>query len=101
MTTTQISKKFSQITYLQYKRLPPAIQDQYLEWAQEQWEEQWAQIQFERQGGISGIAKKKAEQEVEWLERVTTWSYLHAYMPRVKHRNSSKVNHPMYNSVSL
>ncbi|GAV55836.1 hypothetical protein ZYGR_0AY02290 [Zygosaccharomyces rouxii] len=101
MTKTRILRKFSQITYMQYKSLPPEIQDEYLEWAQREWEKQWAQLQFERQGGISGIAKKKAEQEVKWLERVTTWSYLHAYTPRVRCRKSSRVCQSMYNSVSL
>ena len=101
MTTTQILRGFSQITYMQYKSLPPEIQDEYLDWAQEQWEKQWAQLQFERQGGVSGIAKKKAEQEVQWLERVTTWSCLHAYIPRNRCRKSSRVYYSMYNSVSL
>lgn len=100
MTNTRISVKFPEVTYMQYKSLPPEIQDEYLEWAQTEWEKKWKQLEFERQGGISGIARDKAEQEVKWLERVTTWSYLHAYIPLNSCRKSSTVYPSMYNSLT-
>ncbi|AQZ11620.1 (ZYRO0G11176g) [Zygosaccharomyces parabailii] len=91
MSSDKICCRFSRLTYMQYKKLPAKLQEEYLDWSQAQWEEQWAQLQFERQGGVSGMARKKAEEQVQWLERVTTWSYLHAYTSRIKLRKSEVV----------
>ncbi|CCE91888.1 uncharacterized protein TDEL_0D03040 [Torulaspora delbrueckii] len=89
---------FPCFSYLEYSRLPPAVQEQYLDWCQNQFENEREMILFERQGGVQGLASRKAQEEVDWLQRITVWSYLHAYIPnnRGDHRFLSQ---EMFNKV--
>lgn len=94
---------FGNLTYLEYCKLSPNIQDEYLDWSQWLFEIEWKRIQFERQGGIEGLAKKKAGQEVDYLNRVTTWSYLHAYIPQNRCSNKYKclIDSEMFRSSNV
>lgn len=86
------------LSYLEYRALPEPLQDEYLDWCQVQFECERARILYERQGGLKGLARKEAQQEVDWFQRVTTWSFLHAYIPMKrsdKHLNSQE----MFNRV--
>ncbi|QLL32221.1 hypothetical protein HG536_0C03900 [Torulaspora globosa] len=86
------------LTYLEYSRLPPKLQDDYLNCCQAQFERERARILFERQGGLKGSAKRKAQQEVDWFKRTTTWSYLHAYIP-LKRNDRLLTSQEMFNRV--
>ncbi|QLQ80479.1 hypothetical protein HG537_0D04790 [Torulaspora globosa] len=86
------------LTYLEYSKLPPKLQDHYLNYCQAQFELERARILFERQGGLKGSAKRKAQQEVDWFKRTTTWSYLHAYIP-LKRTDRLLTSQEMFNQV--
>lgn len=86
------------LTYLEYNKLPQKIQDEYLDWCQTQFELERARINFERQGGLKGSARRKAQQEVDWFKRTTTWSYLHAYIP-TKRRNVLLSRQEMFSEI--
>ncbi|CAI4602641.1 CNT_collapsed_G0035460.mRNA.1.CDS.1 [Saccharomyces cerevisiae] len=51
-------------------------------------EQETERIAFDRQGGVPGIARKFAQEEVAWFDRVTTWSYMNAYIPSYRRRRN-------------
>lgn len=91
-------KKYIGLTYLEYCKLPSTLQDEYLTWNQKQFQIERERIQLERQGGVEGLAKKKGMQEVDFFNRVTTWSYLHAYTPQYKIKDKKSLIFDMFNS---
>lgn len=96
---TKKQRRFPSLSYMQYSAMSPELQNDYLDWCQAQFEIEWARLQFERQGGINGLARKKAQQEVDWIERVTTWSYLQAYIPNDRQFKNFSSN-SMYNHAN-
>lgn len=79
---------YKEITYQQYLQLQPDQQEKYLALCQKDFERETERIAFERQGGVPGIARKVAQEEVAWFDRVTTWSYMNAYIPKYRRRRN-------------
>ncbi|CAI4045718.1 hypothetical protein SKDZ_12G0680 [Saccharomyces kudriavzevii ZP591] len=84
---------YKEITHQQYLQLQPDQQEKYLTLCQKDFERETERIAFERQGGVPGIAKKVAQNEVAWFDRITTWSYMNAYIPKYsRKRNLFKID---------
>ncbi|CAI4588556.1 AQG_2a_G0035620.mRNA.1.CDS.1 [Saccharomyces cerevisiae] len=79
---------YKEITYQQYLQLQPEQQEKYLALCQKDFEQETERIAFDRQGGVPGIARKFAQEEVAWFDRVTTWSYMNAYIPSYRRRRN-------------
>ncbi|CCD24492.1 uncharacterized protein NDAI_0D01780 [Naumovozyma dairenensis CBS 421] len=81
------------LPYSVYSKFPPEKYNAYLLYNRKLFEEETARIEFEKAGGIPGLARTKALRELRYFERCTHGSFCPVYISPLKKSNRMGVKH--------
>ena len=87
------------MTIEDFHGLPANVQDMYLSWSKRQFEKERAAFLYEKAGGVTGLARMNALQELSSLEDSFGPSWIPAY--RCNTRRSDRLMSSVNSMVSL